>query len=208
MTLTHEDVFNKQFTITKFRDGYDLDEVDAFLDSVVTELRERDQERDELRAKVQKLTAELEEAKAGSTKTESQQAGKPQPGQPQMPGQTADAVKSSAMLQLALELHDKHVHEGEEARTRLISEGQSTRDKLISEAEQTSREMVREAQKKRAEELRVLGEERAHFKEKIADLRSFETEYRGTLRSYIEAQLRGLNESPEPEDAPDLQKNK
>lgn len=39
MALTPEDVVNQKFTITKFRDGYDLDQVDDFLDTIVEEFR-------------------------------------------------------------------------------------------------------------------------------------------------------------------------
>ena len=35
MALTPEDVVNKRFQHVKFRDGYDQDEVDDFLDEVV-----------------------------------------------------------------------------------------------------------------------------------------------------------------------------
>ena len=38
MALTPEDVVNKRFQATKFREGYDQDEVDDFLDEVVVEL--------------------------------------------------------------------------------------------------------------------------------------------------------------------------
>ena len=37
MALTPEDVVNKRFQPTKFREGYDQDEVDDFLDEVVVE---------------------------------------------------------------------------------------------------------------------------------------------------------------------------
>ena len=40
MALTPEDVVNKKFQHVKFRDGYDQDEVDDFLDEVVVELRQ------------------------------------------------------------------------------------------------------------------------------------------------------------------------
>jgi cell division septum initiation protein DivIVA len=115
----------------------------------------------------------------------------------------ADAVKSSAMLQLALELHDKHVHEGETTRDKLIAEAEAKRDQMIDDAERTAKQLVEEAQKQRAEELRVLGEERSDLQFKIKDLRQFESEYRSTLRSYIQSQLRGLDGSPEPAGAPD-----
>lgn len=55
MALTPEDVVNKRFQPTKFREGYDQDEVDDFLDEIVIELRRLNQENDELRAKVSQL---------------------------------------------------------------------------------------------------------------------------------------------------------
>lgn len=55
MALTPEDVVNKRFQATKFREGYDQDEVDDFLDEIVVELRRLNQENDELRRKVSEL---------------------------------------------------------------------------------------------------------------------------------------------------------
>jgi len=52
MALTPEDVVNKRFQPTKFREGYDQDEVDDFLDEVVVELRRLNQENDELRQRL------------------------------------------------------------------------------------------------------------------------------------------------------------
>ena len=39
MAITPEDIVNKRFQSTKFREGYDQDEVDDFLDEVVLEMR-------------------------------------------------------------------------------------------------------------------------------------------------------------------------
>ena len=52
MALTPEDVVNKRFQATKFREGYDQDEVDDFLDEVVVELRRLNQENEELRQRL------------------------------------------------------------------------------------------------------------------------------------------------------------
>lgn len=214
MALTPEDVVNQKFTITKFRDGYDLDQVDDFLDTIVEELRQREQQKAELEAQVADLTAKLEEAEQRAADAE-QQSHDSQGAQQEASEQTIvvdapapvaepapaadesaakpDAVKSSAMLQLALELHDKHVHEGETTRERLIREGQQKHDELIAEAE-----------KRRADELAQLASERIDVEGRIKDLRSYESEYRTTLRSYIQAQLRSLDGSPEPAGGPDL----
>ena len=52
MALTPEDVVNKRFQPTKFREGYDQDEVDDFLDEVVVELRRLNQDNEELRQRL------------------------------------------------------------------------------------------------------------------------------------------------------------
>ncbi|MGO2051724.1 DivIVA domain-containing protein [Glutamicibacter sp. 287] len=52
MALTPEDVVNKRFQPTKFREGYDQDEVDDFLDEIVVELRRLTGENEELRSRL------------------------------------------------------------------------------------------------------------------------------------------------------------
>ena len=49
MTLTPEDVLNKNFTPTQFRRGYDEREVDDFLDEVVAEMRRIVKDSEDLR---------------------------------------------------------------------------------------------------------------------------------------------------------------
>src|SRR5699024_12644450 len=58
MALTPEVVVNKKFQVTKFREGYDQDEVDDFLDEIVEELRRLNQENDDLRRQVSELEAQ------------------------------------------------------------------------------------------------------------------------------------------------------
>jgi DivIVA domain-containing protein len=60
MPLTPEDVSNKRFTPVRLREGYDMGEVDQFLDEVEAELARLTQENDDLRAK-------LAAAQAGSS---------------------------------------------------------------------------------------------------------------------------------------------
>lgn len=195
MALTPEDVVNKRFTITKFRDGYDLDQVDDFLDEVVAEFKRYEDEIKKLTDEKQKLSDEIAALK--SAKPEAAAAAEPVEAKAEPVGTetgtiaAAEAIKSSHMLQLALELHDKHVHEGEKKR-----------DQLISEAEQTAHELVSTAQKQRADELDKLEKARRKMEKHIEQLREFEGEYRGTLRSYIQGQLRDLEASPEPDNYP------
>ena len=52
MPLTPEDVSNKRFTPVRLREGYDMGEVDQFLDEVESELARLIKENDDLRAKL------------------------------------------------------------------------------------------------------------------------------------------------------------
>ncbi|KIP52422.1 DivIVA domain-containing protein [Leucobacter komagatae] len=209
MALTPEDVVNQKFTITKFRDGYDLDQVDDFLDTVVEEIRQRDAEKQELEAKIAELTAQLEERGSVNPSEETivvdapvaAVAPEPQPAAPVADDEGAqrpDAIKSSAMLQMALELHDKYVSEGETTRDELITAAKTKSTQMVDDAERTARDLVEEAQKRRTDELRAHSDEMEKLNQVVAELRGFESEYRSTLRSYIQSQLRELDSSPEP----------
>lgn len=214
MALSPEDVVNQRFTITQFRDGYDLDQVDDFLDVIVEELRQREAEKAELQAKIAELTAQLEAA--GSVVPASEEtivvdapapiveaAVEPTPETPAEPAQRPDALKSSAMLQMALELHDKYVQEGETTRDQLIGEAERKSTQMVEDAERTAHELVDSAQRQRTEDLRNHAAEMEGLNDVVAELRSFESEYRSTLRSYIQSQLRDLDSSPEPLARPD-----
>lgn len=52
MPLTPQDVSNKRFTPVRLREGYDMGEVDQFLDEVESELKRLTEENDDLRAKL------------------------------------------------------------------------------------------------------------------------------------------------------------
>src|SRR3954462_2938475 len=136
MALTPEDVVNKRFQPTKFREGYDQDEVDDFLDEVVVELRRLGQENEDLRQRLiasESRIAELQRSGGGVSAAPAPAADPaPAPQQPQgRPSPSAATVDASAidpsntknLLQLARRLHEEHVREGIEKRDALIAEG-------------------------------------------------------------------------------------
>ncbi len=210
MALTPEQVVEKRFQATKFREGYDQDEVDDFLDEVVAELRRLNAENDELRAKlaacerrVGELTRSTATGAQPAVQAPPQQEKAPQPEQPAkqsqpqpqtaptpVPAATAPATGGSqptgpeaatGMLALAQKLHDEHVRSGEEKR-----------DQLIREAEQHAARLVADAEQKQRETLGSLERERSLLERKIDELRTFERDYRSRLKSYLESQLRDL----------------
>src|SRR5690606_23253533 len=119
MALTPEEIANQPFTITKFRDGYDPDQVDEFLDKIVEEVRQHEADKAELREQLEAAQARIAELEAQLGEGDASEAGVPAsertivvdapspaaPAEQQASPHEADAVKSSAMLQLALELH-------------------------------------------------------------------------------------------------------
>ncbi|GGY92441.1 DivIVA domain-containing protein [Streptomyces nitrosporeus] len=91
MPLTPEDVRNKQFTTVRLREGYDEDEVDAFLDEVEAELTRLLRENEDLRAKL---------AAATRAAAQNQQQGMRKPPEPQdRPGAPVPAAISGPPVQ-------------------------------------------------------------------------------------------------------------
>ena len=199
MPLTPEDVVNKRFQPTKFREGYDQDEVDDFLDEIVVELRRLTQENEDLRQRLlasESRINELQRSGAGLVaeinSTTAESALTPMASTPVMsdfPEATADpstldTSNTNNLLQLARKLHEEHVREG-----------LAKRDALIAEGHATAARVVREAEAQQRADMSRLEQEKALIEHRIQELRSFEREYRLKLKAYIENQLADLEES-------------
>lgn len=197
MALTPEDVVNKRFAPTKFREGYDQDEVDDFLDEVVVELRRLGQENEELRQRLIASDARINElqrsgAGAAPVVVEPQQPAYAQPeapvapqaapGQPEFtPAGVDDSANTNNLLQLARRLHEEHVREGVEKRDALIAEGHATAARVVAEAEGLQNE-----------KLAALEAERHSLEQSVEELRTFEREYRQKLKGHLESLLQDL----------------
>ncbi len=185
MALTPEDVVNKRFQPTKFREGYDQDEVDDFLDEVVVELRRLGQENEELRQRLAASDAQATDQQRGGVVAAPVAAPTPeQAPAAAFPGAdpASDPNNTNNLLQLARRLHEEHVREGIEKRDALIAEGHATAARIVSEAEG-----------QKLSELSSLEQERAALESRVEDLRSFEREYRAKLKGHIEGILQDLD---------------
>ncbi len=191
MALTPEDVVNKRFQPTKFREGYDQDEVDDFLDEVVVELRRLGQENEELR---QRLAAGGSQPAEMAAAPFAAPAAAPAPTPVAEPAPVAgftgtdpsvDPNDTNNLLVLARRLHEEHVREGIEKRDALIAEGHAAAARIVSEAEQQQRA-----------QLDSLDQERQSLEGRIEDLREFEREYRAKLKGHIESILHDLDGGP------------
>jgi DivIVA domain-containing protein len=192
MALTPEDVVNKRFQATKFREGYDQDEVDDFLDEVVVELRRLNGENEELRQRLAAAEARAAGAAKSAPAAPAPAAVYSEPAAPpptvavptQAPAQSDldEQTSTTNLLQLARRLHEEHVREGIEKRDALIAEGHATAARVVAEAEAKQRAQIG-----------ILDQERLALEKRVDELRVFEREYRQKLKSYIEGQLRELD---------------
>ena len=184
MALTPDDVVTKQFQHVRFKEGFDPDEVDDFLDEIVVEWRKTIAENDELKAKLAAYESGSEAPAAAAPAEVVEEAPAPVPAA-QVPdagqGAAAPAAASAGIIELAQRLHDEHV-----------AEGIAQRDKLIADAQSQAASIVSEAETKGREEIARLDKERATLENRITELRNFERDYRAQLRSYIEGKLRDL----------------
>jgi DivIVA domain-containing protein len=204
--LTADDVLNKKFQATKFREGYDQDEVDDFLDEVVNTLRETQAENDDLKSKLaaaERRIAELSRAGAQAAPVAAAPAPKPEPEKPApapvvaaapvpapapvvsapvAPQRQSEPESATGMLALAQKLHDDYVRSGQEEGDRLVGEAKGQAARIVREAEETS-----------ARTLSQLEQERSLLERKIDELRVFERDYRTRLKSYLEGLLGDLD---------------
>ncbi|MBP2414970.1 DivIVA domain-containing protein [Arthrobacter stackebrandtii] len=205
MALTPEDVVNKRFQPTKFREGYDQDEVDDFLDEIVVELRRLHQENDDLRKQLAQAEASTGTVPAQAAalpvkeapvveKTVVPEPEAPKPVVPEpvvaapvaapapAPAAADSAESATGVIALAQRLHDEYVNSGVEQR-----------DKIIAEAQIEASALVNDAQEKSRKTLGALEQQRSVLERKVEQLRGFERDYRTRLKTYIEGQLRDLD---------------
>ncbi|MCV2393413.1 DivIVA domain-containing protein [Actinotalea sp. M2MS4P-6] len=212
--LTADDVLNKKFQATKFREGYDQDEVDDFLDEVVNTLREVYSESEDLKSKLAAAERRIAELSRGGgapmaaeepPAPEPVAAPEPQPAPEPAPapvmaaapvaasvamGSMSEPESATGMLQLAQKLHDDYVRSGQEEGERIITEAKTQGARIVREAEDTSNRTLAQ-----------LEQERSLLERKIDELRVFERDYRTRLKSYLENLLgdldaRGASVSP------------
>ncbi|WP_111719702.1 DivIVA domain-containing protein [Homoserinimonas sp. OAct 916] len=220
MALTPEDVVNKRFQPTKFREGYDQDEVDDFLDEVVVELRRLNQENEELRQRLiadESRFAELQRSGAQPA-AQSEIDAEPHHADPVAAVQepvaepveaetvVPEPVQAAPVAQPAAYAAPTDGFDESQSTNNLlqlarrlhdehVKEGAEKRDSLIAEGHATAARVVAEAESKQREQMNVLEAEKSKLEHKIDELRTFEREYRQKLRGYIEGQLHELDAS-------------
>jgi DivIVA domain-containing protein len=216
MPLTPEDVSNKRFTPVRLREGYDMGEVDQFLDEVEAELHRLTRENEDLR---QKLSAAQQGAPVAMPAPVEERKPEPIREPEPMPAPVPVAAPAVEKIQVAtvadassaaarlLEIATKNADELEgqakneadkiigEARTkaeRLEAESKTKSDRLESDARTRAQMLDAETAERRQQLFGDLEKERDKLNAEVENLRTFEREYRARLKSYFRQQLESL----------------
>ncbi|GAB2549690.1 DivIVA domain-containing protein [Brachybacterium huguangmaarense] len=209
MALMPEDLQDKRFTPVRFTEGYDMDEVDNYLDhDVMPRLQELIDENSRLTRELEEAHNRIAQLEAGEGVRETETAGfvevtsedgrtdveqgesftsveEPETApvaETPAPAPSSAPADAAGIIALANRLHDEHVKNGEDERDRLISEANAEYRRIVGEAEEKSRTT-----------LEALEAQKSELEKSIDGLRTFERDYRNRLRNYLENQLRELD---------------
>jgi DivIVA domain-containing protein len=227
MALTPEDVVNKRFQSTKFREGYDQDEVDDFLDEIVVELRRLGQENDELKQRLTASDARISDSQRNGSPVASAEVteqsddeatgsaagdgaddgGTDHDGADQSPehdsGEEPHAEAPAA--QAPSDSADDSAADASgllQLARRLhdehVREGNLKKEQLISDAQVEADRILDEAKTEQLAMQVTLDAELSTLQSRVDELRTFEREYRQQLRTYIEGQLEELEGTAQP----------
>ena len=213
--LTADDVLNKKFQPTKFREGYDQDEVDDFLDEIVNTLRVVGGENEELKARLEEAQRRIAELGgeptgvdvAGVQDTQQlsavvepeaeeapaeEPAAEAEPGQAEAPAQAESFAPPAAAVAAGgnePESATGMLQLAQRLHDEYVSNGKAEAEAIVSEARIEGEKVIGEADEQRSRTLNQLEGERSLLERKIDELRVFERDYRTRLKSFLEGLL-------------------
>jgi DivIVA domain-containing protein len=151
MPLTPEDVSNKRFTPVRLREGYDMGEVDQFLDEVEAELARLTKENDDLRAKLAAAqtgggSSFQDNPPTAQTPAIQEQVPEPEPA-PAPPEPVAEPV-AAAPAAAPETIRVETVPEASNAAARLLEIATRNADELVEQAKDEADKIIGEARTK------------------------------------------------------------
>jgi DivIVA domain-containing protein len=215
MPLTPEDVRNKRFTPVRLREGYDMGEVDQFLDEVEAELERLTVENEELRAKVAAassgeatgiIPAVAPPAPVVELVPEPEPEPEPEPvrlapaptkSAPTIGDASAAAARlleiastnADQLMDQAKEEADRIVGEARGKAERITNEARGKADRLETDARIRAQKLDDETNERRQAAVATIERERYELQREIEHLRAYEREYRARLKNYFQSQL-------------------
>ena len=170
MAITLDTIVNKVFKVVK--NGYDNNEVEAFLDEILEEMENREAETEQLKAQVANLNRELEQARAQLV---ARPAAAPAPV-------AAAPVKAS---------EDRHAAESFEL---VLSKAKGAYEEIVAAADARAEEIIANANAEAASARTNAQNQIADLTEKLAALRKQTADYYASLKRVVDAQNASMDQ--------------
>ncbi len=164
MAITLDTIVNKVFKVVK--NGYDNNEVEAFLDEILEEMERREAETNQLKAQVAQLTQELEEARAAAA--------------------VAPVAAAAAPQQ-----DDRHAAESFEL---VLTKAKSAYEEIVAEADQRAGEIIAKANEEAATVRTKAESQITELTARLATLRKQTAEYCDTVKTAIDSHAASIEE--------------
>jgi DivIVA domain-containing protein len=149
MPLTPEDVSNKRFTPVRLREGYDMGEVDQFLDEVEAELARLTRENDDLRSKLSAAqTGGGSSFQDNPPTAQTPAVQEPEPAPEPTPAPTPEPVAVAAPAAGPETIRVETVPEASNAAARLLEIATRNADELVEQAKNEADKIIGEARTK------------------------------------------------------------
>lgn len=163
MAITLDTIVNKVFKVVK--NGYDNNEVEAFLDEILEEMENREAETEKLKEQVANLNRELEQARAQAAARPAVQA-----------APVAAAPRSTQSYEL------------------ILSKAQDMYDEIVAEADARAKDIVSKANEEAAT-IRVNAEGQiSDLTDKLAALRKQTADYYASVKKAVDAQAASMDQ--------------
>ena len=147
MPLTPEDVSNKRFTPVRLREGYDMGEVDQFLDEVEAELARLTRENDDLRSKLAAAQGSGAPAPSAPQPVVETPAPEPEP-EPERQPEPVAAPEPAVVTTPTETIRVETVPQASNAAARLLEIATRNADELVEDAKNEADKIVAEARTK------------------------------------------------------------
>ncbi|MGI6126270.1 MAG: DivIVA domain-containing protein [Planifilum sp.] len=181
MPLTPYDIHDKEFK-RSFR-GYDVDEVNDFLDQIIKEFEFLIREKQQLEQQVEELQAELERVMEEQSMTAPVPSREAQPAQPPQRYQDTQVTSATALTSMEQSIH-KSIRVAQEVAEEVRLNAKKEAELIVQEAEKNADRIINEALQK----ARSIHSELLELKQKA-------TIYRARFRTLVQSHLDILENS-------------